>query len=292
MTDADATPLISVIVPTMNSAADLGSALQSLAAQSFRNFEVIVSDGASKDATCAIAASFSSALPRLRVDSRPDTGVYDAINRGVSLAHGAWFLVLGSDDRLHAPATLAEVATHLRREREAQMVYGDVCMMAHNRYGVPVGGRYVGALSLQRFFETNACQQSIFYRRGLFDALGGFDLRYRLCADWAFNLRAEFKVPGRWIDVVVSDYAATGMSANGSDDIFMADLSELIRAGFADNLEQRANWPLQHRVLRDANRFRRKGQWRQAWVFFRTYLRLMGHRIATLLRPGQGRRGR
>jgi hypothetical protein len=210
----------------------------------------------------------------------------------VSLARGAWFLVLGSDDRLHASGTLAEVATYLRSESAAQMVYGDVRMMAPNRYGVPVGGRYMGPLSLKRFFETNACQQSIFYRRGLFDALGGFDLRYRLCADWAFNLRAEFKVPGRWIDVVVSDYAATGMSATGSDDIFMGDLSELIRAGFADNFDQRANWPLQHRVLRDANRFRRKGQWRRAWVFFRTYLQLMGHRLAVLLRPVEGRPAR
>ncbi len=98
-------PLVAVVVPTMNSAAVVAGALASLAQQHWRDFEVIVSDGGSDDGTLAVAQAFAGRLPALRIDSRPDRGVYDAINRGFALARAPWFLVLGSDDRLHAPAT-------------------------------------------------------------------------------------------------------------------------------------------------------------------------------------------
>ncbi len=267
----------------MNSAAVLAEALQSLAGQSFRDFEVIVSDGASKDDTLAVAERFVSTLPRLRIDTRPDTGVYDAINRGVRLARGAWFLVLGSDDCLHAPDTLAAVATHLSAEADAHMVYGDVRMMAVNQCGVAPGGRFAGPMSLKQFFASNVCQQAIFYRRELFDTLGGFDLRYRLYADWAFNLHAAFAAPTRWIDLVVADYAATGMSATMTDAVFLEDLPELIRVELLRHARQRALWPLQRRVLRDADRLRRHGQWGSAFAYVGTYLGLLARRIPVLV---------
>jgi glycosyltransferase involved in cell wall biosynthesis len=277
-------PLISVVIPTMNSAAVLDAALQSLADQSFRDFEVIVSDGASKDGTLAVAEGFVAALPRLHIDSRPDSGVYDAINRGVLLSRGAWFLVLGSDDRIHAPDTLATIAAHLRCAAQAQIVYGDVCMMAENRYGVPVGGRYMGPVSLSMFLHTNICQQAIFYRRELFDALGGFELRYRMCADWAFNLRAEFITPAHWVDVVVADYAATGLSAAGNDEAFVADFPAMLRVGLIRNADKRAYWPLQKRMLREADRLRRRGHWAGFADYLGTYLALLARRIPALLR--------
>jgi Glycosyl transferase family 2 len=275
---AAGTPLLSVVVPTMNSQAVLGAALQSLADQDGQDFEVIVSDGASRDGTLAVARSFAGRLPALHVDSRPDRGVYDAINRGVALSRGRWFLVLGSDDRLHAADTLALVAPRLQQAGHAQMVYGDVRMMAASQTGVPAGGRFAGPMPLQRWFVANVCQQAIFYRRELFDTLGGFDLRYRLYADWAFNLRAAFIAPPVWVDLVVSDYAATGMSASAVDATFVAEMPELIRSELARRPGQRELWPLQRRLLRDADALRRRGQWSDALGFLGSYLRLMALR--------------
>jgi glycosyltransferase involved in cell wall biosynthesis len=268
----------------MNSASTLGEALRSLAIQTWRDFEVIVSDGASTDATIAIAQRYSAALPQLVVDSRPDTGVYDAINRGVRQARGSWFLVLGGDDRLHSAETLAIVAPHLISDSTTQMVYGDVRMMAVNLCGVPPGGRHAGPMPLRRLFGANLCQQSVFYRRSLFDALGGFDLRYRLYADWHFNLRAAFRTPTRWIDVVVADYAATGMSATTADAAFLGDLPDLIRTELLRSARQRATWPLQYDIVRYARSFRQRGEWKAALVYLGTYLRLLALRIPVLAR--------
>jgi glycosyltransferase involved in cell wall biosynthesis len=159
-------PLISVVIPTFRSATLLPGALDSLARQLWRGFEVIVSDGASDDGTPELARAYAGSLPALRVDSRPDSGVYDAINRGVAQARGEWVLVLGSDDRLHANDTLARVAP-LLQSTTAEWVHGDVRMMAASPDGVAAGGRYAGPMPLARLLKANICQQAIFYRRRL-----------------------------------------------------------------------------------------------------------------------------
>jgi len=68
------TPLISVIIPTLRSAALLPGALDSLAAQTCRDFEVVVCDGGSGDGTADIARERATTLPALRVDAQPDAG--------------------------------------------------------------------------------------------------------------------------------------------------------------------------------------------------------------------------
>ncbi|UUX97509.1 glycosyltransferase family 2 protein [Aquabacterium sp. J223] len=282
---ADA-PLISIVVPTFRSAAVLEGALSSLATQDWRGFEVIVSDGASDDGTLAIAERFAGRLPALHIDSRPDGGVYDAINRGVRRSRGRWFLVLGSDDRLHATTTLSRVAAELQRDGGAVFVYGDVNML-HTDGRVE---RYAGPLTLKRMFTLPLCQQSLFYRRDVFDALGGFDLRFRLYADWDFNLRAAFSGPTRWIDLVVADYATTGMSGSASDPVFLEALPGFIRDRLVERADDPASWPLQDHLLRCANRYRRQRRWAEARAYVRSYFHLLARRLP--VRVGARRRPR
>jgi glycosyltransferase involved in cell wall biosynthesis len=266
-------PLISVVIPTFRSAALLPAALDSLAAQTWRDFEVVLSDGGSDDGTIAVAEARAAALPALRIDSRRDAGVYDAINRGFEQARGEWVLVLGSDDRLHAADTLERAAAALRASA-AEWVHGDVRMMADGPDGVPAGGRYAGPMPLARLLKANICQQAIFYRRRLWQRLGGFEPRYRLWADWVFNLRAAFEAPPQWIDLVVADYAATGMSARASDTVLQAELPELIRREFAARAGDAALKPLARHLLRQADALRRRGRWREALRQIGTWLRV------------------
>lgn len=278
---ARAAPLVSIIMPTFNSAALVAQALASLAAQTWRDFEVVVSDGASRDATHHELKRFADSLPSLTVLSRPDRGVYDAINLGIAGSRGQWCLVLGSDDRLHAADTLARVAEHLVVS-QAAMVYGDVRMMAVNGHGIAPGGRYAGAMPLPRLLRANICQQSIFYRRTLFEHLGGFRLDLPVLADWEFNLRVAFRFPSEWVDLVVADYAATGLSALRVDSAGELAVPELIRQHFLSRPTDPELWPLQRVLLRQADGFRRRRQWRAmlrhlfsyGWLAARRGLRL------------------
>lgn len=268
---APAPPLLSIILPTFNCRAALAGALDSMVAQTMRDFEVIVSDGASTDGTAELARQRARALPACTVLSRPDRGVYDAINLGLEAAGGQWVLVLGSDDRLHSPATL-EQATPWLQGAAADVVYGDVRIMGANALGVPPLGRYAGPMPLHRLLRGNICQQAIFYRRSLFGRLGPFDLAYPVMADWDFNLRAAFAGTLQWIDLVVADYAGTGLSARRRDHAAMRGIPEMIRREFVRRHADAALRPHQRVLLRQADTLRRLGHWRDAGRQLRSYL--------------------
>jgi len=209
-----AAPLFSIIVPTLDVEAALGACLDSIAAQTFADYQVVVVDGGSTDRTLEILAAAAPALgARLVAHRGQDQGVYDAMNRGVALATGRWLLFLGADDRLHAPETLAEVAALLDAVDDCQLAHGDVVLRSS-------GARYGGACDLDRLlFEENLCHQSVFYRRDLFSSIGPYNLRYRIWADWDFNIRcfANPALPTRHLDVIVADYDDTGGLSQQND---------------------------------------------------------------------------
>jgi len=219
-------PLFSILVPTYNSAGVVGGLLASIAEQNFRDFEVVVIDGASTDNTLAIVQAFAAKLGLVRMLSRPDGGVYHAINRGIAAARGRWVLILGADDRLHAANTLEEAAG-LLATREEWLVYGDVMVIGRNAM-VADGARYGGPFSRARLLGQNICQQGVFYRRGLFQRIGSFDLRYRIWADWEFALRATSHLPSCWIDLIIADYSASGLSSTREDEVFKRDYPRLL----------------------------------------------------------------
>lgn len=210
MTGAMTAPLFSIIVPTFNAAATIRACLESIVHQVYDEFEVVIVDGASTDGTVEIARGFGTELgARLVIHSGPDDGPYDAMNRGVEIATGEWLLFLGADDTLYESDTLALVAAFIRDHETSDLVYGDVIMRSTDT-------RHAGAFDLDRLlFETNLCHQSIFYRRKLFAGIGPYNLRYRVWADWDFNIRC-FSNPAlvtQYMDIVVARYNdMTGLS--------------------------------------------------------------------------------
>jgi glycosyltransferase involved in cell wall biosynthesis len=206
-----AAPIFSIVVPTFNVAASVRACLDSVACQTCTDFELVVVDGGSTDETLDIVNSFGPALgTRLVIHSGPDQGVYDAMNRGVEMATGAWLLFLGGDDTLYQADTLSRVAAFIGESEPSDLVYGDVIWGR-------TGTRHAGVFDLDRLlFATNICHQSIFYRRELFGTIGPYNLRYRVCADWDFNIRC-FSNPAlaiRYMDIVVARWNnINGLSA-------------------------------------------------------------------------------
>lgn len=206
------TPTFSIIVPTLNVAATLRTCLESVVQQTCSDFEVVLVDGGSTDETLDIAKSFASDLvTRLLIRSSPDEGTYDAMNRGVDMANGAWLLFLGADDTLYEPDTLAHVAAFIRDHEPSDLVYGDVLLRSTST-------RHAGTFDLDRLlYDTNICHQAIFYRREIFAGIGPYNLRYTVCADWDLNIRC-FSNPAlvtRYMDLVVARYNdMSGVSMN------------------------------------------------------------------------------
>src|SRR3989304_8511405 len=91
---------VSVIIPAHNAANTLTETLESLCAQTFKNWEVIVVDNGSNDGTQAIAATFAEKDHRIRVVSEPQKGVCIARNAGIRMSRFDWLLFLDADDWL------------------------------------------------------------------------------------------------------------------------------------------------------------------------------------------------
>jgi len=196
-------PFFSIIVPTFNVADVIAACLASIRRQTCADFEVLIMDGESKDKTVEIVSRLANEFGgRMFVHCKKDTGVYDAMNQGISLAKGEWLYFLGADDRLHETDVLEKVAAGIQTRPDAGLVYGDVILRSDS-------SRYAGVFDLKRILhEKNICHQAIFYRRTVFNKIGGYNLQYRIWADWDLNIRC-FQHPDlahSHLDLVVADY--------------------------------------------------------------------------------------
>lgn len=102
--------LVSIIIPTYNSAAGIDLCLRSISSQTFREYEVIIADGLSTDSTVSQVEKFIPAFNnQIKITSKKDNGIYDAMNKGLEQATGEWIFFLGSDDELHEDTVLYEI---------------------------------------------------------------------------------------------------------------------------------------------------------------------------------------
>ena len=168
-------PLISVITVVRNGAATLATTLASVHMQRQIDVEHLVIDGASTDGTIDIIKANES--EQLRWISEPDHGIYDAMNKGISLARGEWLLFLGADDALADQMVLADIFM----DRDL-LEYDLVCGRSNYEDGRECSPR----LDWRTMIFNTIHHQAAFYRRRLFDRF-----RYRLdipvVADYEMN---------------------------------------------------------------------------------------------------------
>jgi len=203
--DRMSAPFFSIIVPCRNAAATLARTLASVSAQTEGDRELIVVDGASSDGSAEILAARRAEITRLV--SEPDAGVYAAMNKGVRLASGAWLLFLGANDALLAPDVLARVRAGIGGAKGG--VYCGEAEYADGRVWLAPRAPHV---KYRNFMH----HQSSFYHRSLF-AGDGYDERFRIQADYDFNLRLWLAgVRPQPLHVRVAVCATGGLSDGGT----------------------------------------------------------------------------
>ncbi len=215
---------ISIIIPTNNAIQGIELCLESIKRQTYDFFNVLVIDSKSNDGTAEVVKSFQGKIGAdLYLFSDYDSGVYEAMNKGIMSARGEWVYFIGADDVLYDDNVLAEIESVLR-DSNIDILYGDVVFKDN-------GQRYGGEWSLDKLlFSGNLCQQGVFYRRSIFDKIGKFNTRYPIWADWEFNIRCfrNTNLQTRWIDRIIAIYNnSSGVSAN-EDPIFSKELPAIL----------------------------------------------------------------
>jgi len=161
------TPQISLVMPVLNGERFIADALDSVpAGVDGLDFELILADGGSRDATLAIAGRY----PFVRVLRGPDRGLYDGLNRAISEARGSFIALLNSDDALHEGGLAKLFAA--AEEQSADMAMGGVSYGAN-----PEAGEFVyprSSLSVEGLafgipaINARLFRRSVFRRAGLF----------------------------------------------------------------------------------------------------------------------------
>lgn len=178
---------ISVVTVCFNSEPCIADALRSVDAQTWRNIEHIVVDGASGDKTLQVVASFPQ--PWRHVLSEPDAGIYDAMNKGIRLATGDVVAFINSDDFYASPLVLAHIAT-VFQDPTVDGCYGDLCYVKQDDVATTVRYWRSTPHKLGEFAKGWVPPHpTLFLRRSVFERFGLFDLQYRIAADFELMAR-------------------------------------------------------------------------------------------------------
>jgi glycosyltransferase involved in cell wall biosynthesis len=202
-------PRYSIITVCLNAKEDLKKTLHSIEKQTFHNFEWIVIDGKSTDGTVDILRHHPLVAYLL---SEPDDGIYDAMNKGIKLATGDYFLFLNAGDSLYNKTTLQDVDKHLTGD----LVIG--CMMC-----ILFDKNKQKKNSLRRFYDRDIGKeylynrtlphQSTFVKREIFDKYGGYCKTFKIKGDHDFFSRIIVRgVKFSFLSFCVAIYPLNGVS--------------------------------------------------------------------------------
>ncbi|MFD0763435.1 glycosyltransferase family 2 protein [Mucilaginibacter lutimaris] len=208
-------PLISIIIPTYNSATILEDCLTSIFSQKEKRIQIIIIDGGSTDGTLDVIKKHQEHISYWV--SEPDKGIYDAMNKGAKIANGKWVYFMGADDRLlHGFSEMAALFTD-----EDTLYYGDV---ASN------GEMLQGPFSNYRLAKYCMNHQTIFYPARVFKKYT-YSMRYKVYADYALNLQVwgDRQIKKEYYPIKVVWYDLGGFSATNNDELFKKEKPMLIQ---------------------------------------------------------------
>lgn len=175
-------PIISIITVNLNDAHGLEKTIKSVVQQYFKNYEFIVIDGASTDGSVEVIEKYKDSIHK--VISEADTGIFNAMNKGISMATGDYCYFLNANDAFASDEVLSSVFSE--KSYDAPFICGHQL----NDYGDHVGR--VAAkdrpLNLSDFYTGTIKHQATFIRRDLFEKYGQYDESLRITADWKFFL--------------------------------------------------------------------------------------------------------
>lgn len=190
-------PAFTVVVPAYNAEATLPAALGSLDAQLDRDFEVVVVDDGSTDATPALADELCAARG-WRVVHQPNAGLPAARNAAIAVARGRWIALLDADDWL-LPPYLGRMRALLASAPRVGLAFGDAWEWyeGSGRFGrgtamAPYRPRVIpeaGEPCFRALLRTNFVYGAATFPRALAERLGGFDETLRAAEDWNLWLR-------------------------------------------------------------------------------------------------------
>lgn len=208
--------LISIITINRNNVSGLRKTIESVVAQDCTDFEYLIIDGASTDESPAVIQEFVTGKHGNKISywiSEPDTGIYNAMNKGIRQANGTYALFLNSGDYFVSPNVLSDAVPYLT----ADIVCGRLQVnLKDGSFGCVFPPENI---SLSVFYKRSLAHQAAFIKNALFMQYGLYDENLRCASDWKFFFDTLFMGTAsyRAIPVLIANFDGTGASSINPD---------------------------------------------------------------------------
>ena len=213
---------ITIITATYNNASTLETTIKSVVNQSHEEVEYIIVDGASTDGSLDIIKRYASRHPKvIKYISEPDTGVYNAINKGIRMSTGEVIGLLHGNDYFSSTDILSQVAEAMN-DNAVPFIYGDV---KYTRVGSDKVVRYYSSqqFTIEMLLQGIAPPHpSLYMRKELFDKYGFYKEDYLIGADFDMFLRLMVvnKLEGKYLPLDMVTMTTGGLSTRFYHQIF------------------------------------------------------------------------
>jgi len=180
---------VSIITVSLNAAKTISATLSSVASQTYPDIEHIVIDGGSTDGTQDVVKGFQHVAKFI---SETDNGLYDAMNKGLTLSTGKIVVILNADD-FYAHAGIIDKVVTCFEEKQVDAVYGDL-VYVNSDYTKIIRKWVAGNFNRNQFYKGWMVPHPTFFvKRECYEKWGYFDTSLKYAADYELILRFMFK---------------------------------------------------------------------------------------------------
>ncbi|WP_316832751.1 glycosyltransferase family 2 protein [Pedobacter aquatilis] len=217
---------ISLITVVYNGKAHIEDCIKSIISQSYKAVEYIVIDGGSTDGTLELIEQYLPYITHLI--SEKDKGLYDAINKGITLASGDVVGLLNADDMLADEKVITKIAAAFQNDAGIEGVHGDL------NYITPDSGKVIrkwkGKQASFKEIEQGwmPAHPTLYLRRSLFDNYGNYALDLGTAADYDLMLRYfhTYKIKTKYLPFLMVNMRTGGVSNNSLKSLYKAFVND------------------------------------------------------------------
>lgn len=205
-------PTFSIITVTYNAAATIEATLLSVRQQTYRHFEHLIIDGASKDNTLYIIYKYKD--DTIKVFSEPDKGLYDAMNKGIRMASCDYLCFLNAGDTFHEVDTLEKIANTISTTPDElpSILYGETAIVNAERQFLHMRRHKAPDVLTWKSFQQGmlVCHQAFLVKRTLAEP---YNLQYKYSSDfdWCIRMMKKADVISN-THLILIDYLDEGMT--------------------------------------------------------------------------------
>ena len=217
---------LSIVTINYNNLEGLKRTLASVAEQNYRDIEHIIIDGNSTDGSVEAIKEYVSTNPNedpffkhtIKWVSEKDNGIYNAMNKGIRKATGAYIQILNSGDILAAPEVTERMVAAAEKAEYPEFIYGNMIKKDYAT-GKIVGKSKEVEYSLRQYYSSTMNHDCCYIRRDVYEKYGLYDENLKIVSDWKWFLQAIGlgKVKPMYVDIDVTIFDASGISETNLD---------------------------------------------------------------------------